>query len=189
MLTNHMIGKATKKFLAFLKLTPRHFISLGLISAVLLFADEQSLKFIGVFDFVQHYRLWLGTIFVVSIVVVAVFISADGLSVIVNWWMNRKLYERVTRRLNCLSEDEKQILRFYIANQTRTNFLRHDDEIVQDLISTGIIYYSSSPGSLFEGFAHNISDIAWEYLYKNAHLLNGTTTTIRTDDVPSAWSH
>lgn len=87
----------------------------------------------------------------------------------------------MSERLDSLTEDEKQILRFYIAEQTKSNVLRIDDGIVQGLVSTGIIYRAASVGNMLEGFSYNLSDFAWNYLSVYPHLLEGTTNTYRTD--------
>ncbi|WP_350295956.1 superinfection exclusion B family protein [Limnohabitans sp. Rim8] len=182
-----MFAEAAKTFLEFLKLAPRYVIALGVMAAVILFASEDFLKFIGVFEFAQDNRSMLGLTLVVTVSLFAVSLFADGISLIKGSWQTRGFYLRVTERLNCLTEDEKQILRFYIAKQTRANVLRYDDGVVQGLVSDGIIYQSASLGNMLEGFAHNISDFAWDYLNVHPHLLQGTTNTYRTDKRESYW--
>jgi hypothetical protein len=182
-----MIAEAAKSFLEFLKLAPRYLIALGVMAAFLLFASEEFLKFISVLEFAQNNRPMLGLTLIVTVALFAVSIAADGISIAKGWWRKRDFYRRVTNRLNCLTEDEKQIIRFYIAKQTRANVLRYDDGVVQGLVSDGIIYQSASLGNMLEGFAHNISDFAWDYLHVHPHLLEGTTNTYRTDKRESYW--
>jgi len=182
-----MISEAAKTFLEFLKLAPRYLIALGVMSAFFLFSSERLLKFIGVFEFAQNNRALLGFTIVVSISLFVVSVLADSLSFVKSWWKKRTFYKSVSERLNCLTEDEKQILRFYISNQTRANVLRYDDGVVQGLVSNGIIYQSSPLGNMLEGFAHNISDFAWSYLHANPQLLDGFTKTSRTDKRASLW--
>ena len=182
-----MISEIAKTFLDFLKLAPRYLIALGIMAAFLLFATEKLLKFIGVFEFAQNNRSMLGLTLVITVSLFAVSVFADIGSFVKSWWRKRKFYRSISERLNRLTEDEKQILRFYIAKQTRANVLRYDDGIVQSLVSDGIIYQSASLGNMLEGFAHNISEFAWDYLYKHPHLLNGTTNTYRTDKQAALW--
>ncbi len=176
-----------KTFLEFLKLAPRYLIALGVMAAVLLFASEEFLKFIGVFELAQNYRPMLGLTLVVTASLFAMSVSADGIAFVKRWWRQRRLYGRIAERLNCLTENEKQILRFYIVENTRANTLRIEDGVVQGLKSDGIIYQSASLGSVLDGFAHNISDFAWDYLHANLHLLDGSTNTYRTDKRASRW--
>lgn len=90
-------------------------------------------------------------------------------------------------KLEGLTEGEKQILRYYFAEGTRANTLRIDDGVVQELVACRILYRSSSVGDMLEGFAHNISDFAWDYIHSNPQVLEGTTNTYRTDKRESMW--
>ena len=182
-----MLAEAAKTFLEFLKLAPRYLIALGVMAAIILFSGEEFLKFIGVFQFAQDNRPMLGLTLVATVSLFAVSVAADLVASVKRKWRSRKFYRRVTDRLNRLTEDEKQILRYYFSEQTRANSLRIDDGVVQELVTEGIIYRSASLGNMLDGFAHNISDIAWDYLHVHPHLLNGTTNTYRTDKQPSYW--
>lgn len=44
-------------------------------------------------------------------------------------------------------------------------------------------------GNLADGFAYNISNLAWDHLQKNQALLLGTTNTYRTDKGRPYWDH
>ncbi len=182
-----MFSEIAKTLLEFLKLAPRYFIAFGIIAAFMLFASEKLLKQIGVFEFVQNHRSMIGLVLVVSMPLFLVSIFADIFAIIKEWWRKRQYYKSMTKRLNSLTEDEKQILRYYFAEQTRANTLRIDDGVVQGLVSKGIIYRSTSLGTVLDGFAHNISEFAWDYLQMHPHLLKGTTNTYRTDKMPSPW--
>jgi hypothetical protein len=182
-----MFADLAKVILEFLKLAPRYLIALGIAATVLLFGSEDFLKKIGVFDFVQNYRPWLGLTLVATASLFAVSVGSDVLGSIRKWKRKRVVLNRIAQRLDRLTEDEKQILRYYFAKQTRANTLRIDDGVVQGLVADGIIYRSASLGSVVEGFAHNISDIAWDYLYVNPHLLKGETNVYRTDKRERRW--
>jgi hypothetical protein len=170
-----------KAFLDFLKLTPRYLIVLGITAAMLLFGGEKFLNHIGVYQFAQDYRSWIGIIFLLSSALLVIAIPIKITKWIKQLWNKRKFYQRITQRLNGLTEDEKQILRFYIGRQTKTNVLDFRDGIVQGLVSHGIIHQAASAGNLIEGFAYNISEFAWDYLHIHPELLEGTTNFYRTD--------
>jgi hypothetical protein len=157
------------------------------MAAVLLFASEEFLKLIGVLEFAKDNRPMLGLTLVVTSALFAVSVVGDGIALVQQWWFMRRRYLRIAQRLQCLTEDEKQILRFYIAENTRANNLRVDDGVVQGLKANGIIHLSASMGNALEGFAHNISEFAWNYLHVHPHLLEGTTDTYRTDKRESYW--
>jgi len=182
-----MLSEIFNPILEALKLAPRYFLALGAFCAFLLFAPAEFLKHIALDDFAQNYRTALGLAFVAS---VSLLLVSAGLAVsrgISGWWQERQLYRRIAERLNSLTEDEKQILRFYMAEQTKANMLRIDDDVVKGLVTSGIIYRSASVGNILEGFAHNISEFAWNYLQVNPHVLNGTTNTYRTDRREGLW--
>jgi hypothetical protein len=170
-----------KTVLDVLKLAPRYLVSLGIIAALFLFLPDKSLKWFGIYDFAQHYRPWLSVVFIST----GVLFIVDRSIAVRGWARHKKQVARFSesrlQRLHRLTEDEKQILRFYIAKQTRANMLRVDDGIVQGLVSAGIIYRSTTLGNVLEGFAHNISDFAWDYLHEHPELLSGTTNFYRTD--------
>ena len=180
-LEQNMINSITKPLFEFLKLTPRYLIALGITAAFMLFSTESILKNLGIYDFAQNYRHWLSFVLILSSAILIVTVVIEITKWPKRWWRKRKFYNRMTERLNCLTENEKQILRFYIGQQSKTNTLRIDDGIVQGLESAGIIYRATSLGNMLEGFAYNISDFAWDYLNMNHHLLEGITNTCRTD--------
>lgn len=182
-----MIDSITKTLLEFLKLTPRYLVSLGIAAAFLLFCPENILKNLSIFDFTQNYRHWLSITLILSSTLLIVTIAIQITNWVKKWLRNRKFYKSMTERLHRLTEHEKQILRFYIVQQSKTNVLRFDDGIVNGLESQGIIYRAASVGNLIEGVAYNICDFAWNYLNVYPHLLNGTTNTYRTDKRLPLW--
>lgn len=182
-----MISDFGKTLLEFLKLTPRYLTAIGLVAGLMLFGGDKFRETLGLSQFAQDYRPVLGILFLSSIVLLLIAIGGGGLGGIQRWWRKRKAFQRITQRLHRLTEDEKQILRYYIAEDTKANTLRIDDGVVQELVAEGIIYRSTSLGNMLEGFAHNISDIAWDYLQVYPQLLEGTTNTYRTDKRRGMW--
>jgi hypothetical protein len=146
-----------------------------------MFGKQAWLERLGVYDFTQHNRQWLGIVFLVSVLL---FCVDRGIAVF--RWINdamfgAKIRKDIIKNLESLTEDEKKILRFYITLQTKTNSLRYDDGVVRGLEAKFIIFRSSQIGNMIDGFAYNISDFAWDYLNKNQHLLVGATNFYRTD--------
>lgn len=182
------IATAAAKFFA---LAPRYLAVIAIASGLVLFAGDGFLEALGLTEFAKDNRSWLGATFLVStsIVVVSGGIWLKDL-LIANYARKRKIKrakEKVINRLQRLTEDEKQILRFYVAENTRANTLKIDDGVVNGLVADGIIYRAASMGNLLEGFAHNITDFAWEYLHENIELLDGHTNTYRTDKRSGIW--
>lgn len=175
-----MVAELAKTLLEFLKL-PQFIVAGGIAAAILLFASDQFIRRLGLTELVQRYRFVLGLTLVLSVAIVAVYGGQSVFRMIKGWWRTRRFHIRVIKRLHNLTEDEKQILRYYLANNTRANMLRFDDGVVQGLVDDGIIYRSASLGNLVEGFAHNINDFVWDYLHGHGELLRGNTNFYRTD--------
>src|SRR6188472_1061209 len=114
-----MIAEIARTLVEFLKLAPRYFFAVGLAAAFLLFAGQQTLRDLGVFDFAQKNRSVLGLVLVGSSTLFGAFMAADLLGFIQRWWNRRRFHGRISKRLHNLTEDEKQILRFYFAQNIR----------------------------------------------------------------------
>ena len=170
-----------KDLLEAVKLTPKHLIAISLVLAFLLFGPVDKLQWFGVADVAKDYRQWLGIGFLACNALLAVSVGQWAFVLGRNTIRKRQFKRDMLERLGRLTEDEKQILRFYIAEQTRGNTLRYDDGVVQGLVGSRIIYRSSNMGNLVEGFPFNIHEIAWNALNNDHSLLNGTTDTYRTD--------
>jgi len=182
-----MLTDITKSFLEVIKIAPRYLVAVAIICGTLLFTPETFQQSLGVTSFVDSYRQWIGLALVSSLGIWLVAIITLVFS-----WISRLLSERnqrkkIIKRLENLTEPEKQILRYYFAKNTRGNKLRMENGNVQALVHAGIIFHSSSMGSLLEGFAHNITDFAWDYIQKNSHVLQGTTNFYYTDERDRAW--
>jgi hypothetical protein len=173
--------------LEYLKLAPRYFIAISAITGFLLFGEDEILKKLGVFEFTQNNRSVIGFCLIGSAALFVLALFTEIITFMRKWQFTRKIHQRIIERLNNLAEDEKQILRYYIAKQTRANILRIDDGVVQGLVACGIIFRSASVGNMHEGFAHNISDFAWDYLNVQSHILQGSTNYYRTDKQDRYW--
>lgn len=174
-----------KALLEGLKLGPRHYVAISVFTGVLLFCDPDLLERIALRDFAEDYRTVLGFAFVAACTLVAVGLGSGVLARVGGWWRQRKFQGEVLQRLQCLTEDEKQILRFYVVHQTKTNTLRVNDGVVNGLVASGILYRAAAVGDLVQGFAHNLSEEAWQYLQIDPSVLDGNTNRVRTDK--STW--
>jgi len=164
-----------------MKLAPRYLAAIGIFAGLLLFTPSGIANTLGIQNLAQNYRQWIGLAFLASITLLAVNWSVQIGGIVRNRSRLQKSKQQITKKLHSLTEDEKQILRFYFATQSKSNTLRIDDGVVNGLVGNGIIFRAASVGNMFEGFAHNISDFAWEYLHEHPELLGGTTSFYRTD--------
>ncbi|KTS98349.1 superinfection exclusion B family protein [Pseudomonas parafulva] len=182
-----MLADFLKFFLELLKLAPRYFVAFGITAAGLIFMPPDWLERLGLENFVVQNKQWLGLVLLISTMLWTVFIVASGCNALKRWIHRRRSCARTIRRLQSLTEGEKEILRYYLALGTRTNVLKVDDGVVQGLVSKGIIYRAASMGDLIEGFAHNITDLAWDYLHLHPEVLEGDNNRYRTDKRLRPW--
>ncbi|MFZ2309620.1 MAG: superinfection exclusion B family protein [Rhodoferax sp.] len=164
-----------------IKMAPRYLVAIALVLAFLLFAPNEIAQRLGVADMAKDYRQWFGVAFLACVALLSVSVFQAGYGVVRTMVAKRRFKRQMRERLGRLTEDEKQILRFYIGRQTRSNTLRADDGVVQCLAQAHIIFRAASLGSLVEGFAYNINEIAWDVLNEEPDFLNGETDTYRTD--------
>jgi hypothetical protein len=182
-----MLADITKSLLEFLKLAPRYLVAIAIVCALLLFASSNLQQTLGITNFVNSYRQWIGFSLISSLSVWIVVIGASVQEWVKHLWQVKRLQKRITKRLERLTELEKQILRYYFVKNTRGNKLRIQNGDVQALTRAGIIFQSASLGSVLEGFAHNISDFAWDYIQTNPHVLEGSSSTYFTDARERLW--
>jgi hypothetical protein len=183
MLDMIMIEEIIQIFSTLIKLAPRYFMVIGAASCVILLVDQSILSRFGLLDFENNYRPWIA---------IAAFCGIGFIMIdFIMWCWKRvfifanrfKISQDMKRYLRGLTEEEKEILRFYLLKKTRTNSLRPDDGIVNGLETAGIIYAASEYGSILNGHPFNISPPAWKYLNKRPYLLHGTTSIQRTDKI------
>ncbi|MCA3176625.1 MAG: superinfection exclusion B family protein [Burkholderiales bacterium] len=182
-----MLADAAKAIVEVLKLAPRYLAAVCLISGLMLFPPDEWISRIGLEGFAKDHRKWIGLTFLISSCVCLVsFVIWLG-QLLRDGQRARSNRAYVVKKLNSLTEDEKQILRYYYAKNTRANTLRVDDGVVQELAASRVIYRSAQVGDMVEGFAHNITDFAWEYIHANPQVLVGSTNTYRTDKRSNDW--
>ena len=121
------------------------------------------------------FRGHLGGAFIISIAVVATYLSTWvgrlGLAV-VNRRLNRKAR---LRHLETLTSDEKAYLVPYIHDGKNTMNYLAQDGIASGLVQKGILYAPSSLGSMLSGFAYNLQPWARDELERNPSLLEGAS--------------
>lgn len=185
--TAEMLAELLKFSLELLKLAPRYLVALGVAAAGLLFMPPRWLSRLGLENFVVENKQWLGLALLISTMLWVVFVFASCWGILKRAVYRRRNDARTIRKLQSLTEGEKEILRYYLVKGTRTNVLKVDDGVVQGLVHKKIIYRATSMGNLIEGFAHNITDLAWDYLHLYPEVLDGQNNYCRTDKRQRGW--
>lgn len=94
------------------------------------------------------------------------------------WWERKNetkgFIRRAHKRLQNLTPEEVALLRNYVANRTKSQWLPYESGVVMGLVRLGIIYQASSLGNIHPGYAvfqFNINDFAWEYLHQHPEVI------------------
>jgi hypothetical protein len=140
------------------------------VLALLLWGPRWLISGLGMSAVLSHDRLYFG----LSFAVLLGMGLSDPISLTVRWPIER-LEEIMWRkakvkRLHDLTPHEKTILREYIDNETRTQYLSIGNGVVSGLVHEKILYRSANIGNL-SGFAYNIQPWAFDYLRQHPELL------------------
>jgi hypothetical protein len=126
---------------------------------------------LGLEAFIDSYRMYLGVVFLILLAAtLPTPIHCLARHFINKFRANREL-KRWQARLHDLSREEKDVLRHYVQNDTRTHTLDATDGIAVALESAKIIYRASNMAQEYTDFAYVIQQWALDYLRKNPGLL------------------
>jgi hypothetical protein len=160
------IGKVTD----WIKLSPKYLLPISLATGFIVFAKAEWLQPLGLIDLRVKYLPWIGAIFLLS----TVLLLSHATFKFFSWARFRISMKRglkgAKERLHNLTAEEREILRGYIGNGTKTQLLDIQSGVVNELEEVFIIYRSSNIGHLSE-WSYNIQPWAWDYLNKNLELL------------------
>ena len=164
------LGKA----IDWIKLDPKYLLPVAVATSILLFSPKALLSNIGLDGFVATYRSWVGLSWLLSIALLSSHVLSP-LGKFLKHWVSEKIWIwHGKKRLKELTNSEKEILRRFIAGETRSQYLDFQNGDVNLLERERIIFMASSTGNLIRGMAYNIQPWAWEYLRKNRDLLKQT---------------
>lgn len=159
------------KWLDWIKLPTKTLAGLCIVFAILIFSSKATLDNFGLKFLVTEYRAYLGVGFLVTLALTLVNSIAAIWNFIYPWIAEAYCISIGKKRLKSLTPTEKQILGYYIQNQTRSQNLPIQNGTVNALQKERIIIRGSSLGSI-HGFDYIIQPWAWEYLNKHPELLD-----------------
>lgn len=153
-----------------LRVPTEQLAAVAVASGVLLFAPDGWLSVLGLDWLREQTRPWLGTLFLLSGSVVGVKLTVDAFLWARDRLRERRLRVRGKRRLRNLTPDEKELLRAYFEEDTRTRELSVMDGNVQGLDRAGILRCVAKTG-VMGGFVFELRGWAREYLREHPELL------------------
>jgi len=161
------------KITDWIKLSPFYLLALSLLTGILLFSPEEYLQTLGLTPLLGNYKIWIGLIFLFS----TVFLVTHLLNLLVSPLQTKikeyQLLRKRKKKLEDLSQEEKEILKAFISEETKTCPLSSRSGIVNGLAAKKIITRASNIGYAGYSFTfdYNIRPWAWKYLNENPELL------------------
>jgi len=160
------------KLIEGLKLPTKTVLALCIAAGLLLFPPDNFLKILGLDSIVNANRPYIGGVFVIALCLLTVSVLAAFVQFVKPWVTQALWIKRHAKRLQCLNPEEKEILAYYITNQTRSQALDYRSGTVNALVREQIIVRGSNvgyPGGF--NFSYVIQPWAWEFLNENVYFL------------------
>jgi hypothetical protein len=153
-----------------------------LVSLPALLLPQSTAELLGIAGLRAQFRPWLG---------VAVFVSVAALllnvgSAIWAWWQRRQRSAALRMELLDLSATEKQLLKGYLEQRTKTQYFTLTNGVATGLESRKILYRAANMGDMISGFAFNIQPWAWSELIEHPELLNLTPEEVQALEATNA---
>jgi hypothetical protein len=168
---NFKIGDITKL------LEPGYTFPAALVTGLLLFSPSEYVDALGLAAVTESARTWLGIVFLVSL---SLWVTRGAIAVVelVTTSLDARHKKKFRRKyLHWLTPKEKEILRPYLRNDTKTREIKVNSGVTAGLINKKVLYIASNVGysTILEPTVHygqvNIHDWAWDYLKGNPNLL------------------
>jgi hypothetical protein len=153
------------------KSEPVFLIGLAVAAGATLFLPENITKTLGIVQFRDEHREYIGALFMISSSLIAAqtaWALQNGARALYRRGRIRK--ERI-KHLHNLTPGEKRYLIPFVRADQNTQYFPIDDGIAGGLSAKEVIYQASSVGHLLRGIAYNIQPWAKEYLKKHPDLL------------------
>jgi Super-infection exclusion protein B len=160
-----------------IKLPQRILWALVVVSALMLWGPSWFISGLGLEEFIAEYRKYLGVAFLPFLVATLPTLIQLAVSAMKKRWQQVIWLKNGKKRLNELTPQEKELLRYYIYGNTRTKVLDMADGVTSGLETEGIIYRAASVSHGLTRFSYNIRPWAWQYLKENEYLLEPSSSS------------
>lgn len=179
--------EAFSGFLSAIKQTsPVIFTGLAIASGIVLFGGGELIVAIGLHEFRETNKPYIGGCFVLSLSIVFAQLATGAFGLIkaqfLEWQKSKNSKKVIAAKkadLVNLTPDEKAYLAPYILEQETTQYFLMEDGIKGSLEAKGILYRASNMGDLIDGWAYNLQPWAREHLQNNPELLEGFTQNLQ----------
>jgi len=165
-----VLGGLGEALNAFRKLTPVPLLAVGFAATVILFSPDPLAGILGIDQFRNSYRFWIGMAFVVSWCYLAAHSIWWGIGKF-NAWNQKRRNKRIREKaLQELTPQEKKCLRRYIHDNKNTCCFDCTNGVVGGLQAKGILFRSSSLVEI-NRIPYNLQGWARKHLREHPQLL------------------
>ena len=166
------MGFDLSKITEWLNLKPRFWFGILLSTSALLFLPSEVLDKIGLKDFRDTQKTWIGLVFLGSTVFLSSYAAEEIWTTSKKAYLERRQLKSWQNQIVDLSPPEKLVLREYIENQETTRYFEISNGIVNGLVAKKILYCASNIGAYWTSFPFNMQPWAWKYLNEHTDILN-----------------
>ena len=185
------MGFDLSKITEWLNLKPRFWFGTLLLTSALLFLPSEALDKLGLKDFRDAQKTWIGFVFLGSTVLLGSYAAEEVWITGKKAYLERRKLKSWHNQMVDLSPPEKLVLREYIENKETTRYFEISNGIVNGLVAKKILYCASNIGAYYKSFPFNLQPWAWKYLNEHPEILNdlsavsqANTSRQRTDESP-----
>lgn len=132
-----------EKLLELIKLSPKYLFGISIVTGLLLFSKDSFIDKLGIQQFINQNRSYIGIVFLISLVFTISEFLFNSIKNMKNKYRNHKNRRVSIKRLQKLTDEEKQILADYIFHETRRRNFSVENGLVQELVYYQILYRSS----------------------------------------------
>lgn len=158
-------------FIEFLKLAPKYFLPILILSAIIVFSPIEWLRFLSLEMIGEKYKWFFSILFLIS---ASMFLSGVIIKLYDGYVLKRKkknTRNTIKKKLGNLSERQKSILKTLLDGDSRTITLPMNDGEVIELERYYLIYRTSSLSKGLEYFDYCLQPVAEEVIKNNRNLL------------------
>jgi hypothetical protein len=158
-------------FIEFLKLAPKYFLPVLILSAVIVFSPMEWLSFLSLEVIGEKYKWIFSILFLIS---ASMFLGGVIIKLYDGFLLMKKkknARNTVKKKLGNLSARQKSILKTLLDGESRTITLPMNDGEVIEMERYFLIYRSSSLSKGLEYFDYCLQPVAEEILKKNKKIL------------------
>lgn len=169
---HHMLENVIKELIPILKIGQIPLFGLFFGSSLLLFGPDSLLELIGLTEFLRANHSIIGGIWLGSFCLLLGHLSSKLESMVVPYLKEKRRIKLLKRRVTNLSNSEKEALRSFFENNSKTQPFDMSHGVIGGLEALGVVFRSSniSVGEMF--FAYTLQPWAWTHFGENPELID-----------------